>query len=180
MDLSGKPVAQFPVQLEPVDAPQQKGAQGAVAFTDSEGRFRFYGLPPGLYRLRAMSQGKETSQTLRIEGRKREEPVTLVLDLPPRVYLHIRVEQQRDRARELAKHLETQGFVVPGIERVEAGPTTAELRYYFPGDAQEANEVVALLQAAGLTVSPRHLSGREQVPGVRPRLYELWLDPGVR
>ena len=46
----------------------------------------------------------------------------------PRVFLHIRSEDQRDQAQFFADRLIESAYVVPGIQRVETGPNRIEFR----------------------------------------------------
>src|SRR5439155_13327355 len=60
--------------------------------------------------------------------------------LPPSIYIHIRDEEQRPKARQLKQQLEEKGIVVPGIEKVDKGPPGTDLRYCGESESDEANE----------------------------------------
>lgn len=98
----------------------------------------------------------------------------------PRVYIHIRREDQRERAAALGRALEEAGFVVPGIERlVDIGPNESELRYFRQLDAEmaDAEFAAATLRAAGLPIDAKFVAGFEDSTQIRARHYELWLAP---
>jgi len=94
----------------------------------------------------------------------------------PRVYFHIRSEEQRDKAKQLGDELSSAlSVAVPGVQRVTSGPEKNELRYFDSANVEEARSIATVLsQESGLTVQPVLLSGYEGL--VRPRHYELWLS----
>jgi hypothetical protein len=94
----------------------------------------------------------------------------------PRVYFHIRSEEQRDKAKQLGDELSSAlSVAVPGVQRVTSGPEKNELRYFDSANVEEARSIATVLsQESGLTVQPLLLSGYEGL--VRPRHYELWLS----
>jgi hypothetical protein len=97
---------------------------------------------------------------------------------PPRVYVHIREEEDRSFARSLEEGLEANGFIVPGIERVgRRAPNTSQLRYFRKFEEPEANEIVEVLRALGVEVKSEYIGGHERSTAIRPRHYELWLAP---
>jgi septal ring factor EnvC (AmiA/AmiB activator) len=97
---------------------------------------------------------------------------------PPRVYIQIVDEAQRQKAREFQSVLQQRGYVVPGIENVGRkgikGPTTTEVRYdnRNPGDADKAAQIAAIIhdhyQIAAL---PRPLPGRLKLAR---GAFEVW------
>jgi hypothetical protein len=97
--------------------------------------------------------------------------------LPPRVYVHIRSEEQRPAARTLSAAIEQAGFSVPGIQRVDVGPAHSELRYFRGSDPQDVEGISKALAAAGVTVQPADLSAGFRGANIRARHYELWLAP---
>ncbi|HEX8164146.1 MAG TPA: hypothetical protein VF538_19910 [Pyrinomonadaceae bacterium] len=97
--------------------------------------------------------------------------------LPPRVYMHIRNESQRGKAEQIAAKLQERGFIVPGIERLDAGPANAELRYFNGSEPVDTQALVNALNELGLKVNPVDLSNRyKNSTSIRPRHYELWVD----
>jgi cell division protein FtsB len=97
--------------------------------------------------------------------------------LPPRIYIHIGDESQRDKAKSAAGSLQQKGYLVPGIENVgpDRAPKLSQLRYYQddsfgPGDSKD---IVSTLEDRGINVAPKDSlngSGRSH----RPRHYEIW------
>ncbi len=97
-------------------------------------------------------------------------------DLKPRVYFHIRNESERTQAKQIAKNLENSAnVVVPGVQRLDAGPSVTELRYFKSGEEQEANQIASALSSLGLKVETRYVKGFESSNKIRPRHYELWI-----
>jgi hypothetical protein len=100
-------------------------------------------------------------------------------NLLPRVYIHIRSEQDRARSADVAKTLKASGIVVPGIERlVDRGPSASQLRYFRKSDEAEAKRIVGLLTASGVVVSPTYIAGYETSDNIRPAHFELWFALG--
>lgn len=92
----------------------------------------------------------------------------------PRIYIHIRSEDDRMRARALGQQLEAFGYTVPGVERLtEIGPPSAQLRFFREEDEAGAKLIAQQLRRLGVTVKPHETSGR-----VRPGHYELWFPRG--
>lgn len=98
--------------------------------------------------------------------------------ITPRVYLHIVAEHQRSAARAVQRVLEDAGFVVPGIERVTAGPRRSELRFFSSAEADGADRIRGLVADAGPTLVVRDLSARyASSASIRPGHYEIWFGP---
>jgi hypothetical protein len=97
----------------------------------------------------------------------------------PRVYIHIRKEDQREKAREIGFKLENAGFSAPGIERlVEIGPNTNQLRFFRKAEVDEAAKIVDFLSSIGIETELVDLSAKyETSSAIRPRHYELWFSP---
>jgi hypothetical protein len=113
------------------------------------------------------AQGNKTDQT----------------SLPPRVYIQIAAESQRQFAKSLQASLRNENFIAPGIENVGKRvniriPGITEIRYYKDEEKPEAVRLVALLKnlKPGLQVNetPQKITGDES--GVRPRHYEIWFS----
>ncbi|MBV8036623.1 hypothetical protein [Roseateles sp.] len=101
--------------------------------------------------------------------------------LPPRVYLQIGDEADRDAAKRLREVLGTANVLAPGIELVDARriPARSELRYCEGKlDADALARVGAALQQARLSVEPRPLA-----PAICERVrfnqMEVWLQRGT-
>lgn len=94
----------------------------------------------------------------------------------PLVFIHIRSDAQRAKARELERNLARLGIVVSGIRVDEKGPLHTDLRYFRSGERDEANYLRGVLGRMGMSTARTTLvSGYEPI-AVR-RHYELWLAP---
>lgn len=98
------------------------------------------------------------------------------LAIKPRVYVHIRTEAQREQALKLVANLGTRVNVdVPGIERLDTGPKTTELRYFRKVDEPEARQIAEALTALETPAAAVYVPGYEASTGIRQRHYELWI-----
>src|SRR5205823_3983339 len=100
-----------------------------------------------------------------------------------RVYVHIREETQRPQAIDDAKRIQTKlgaDYILPGIQRVEKGPSATELRYFRPSEEKEAHAIAQALKDSGIDAKVQYITGYEQSTGIRPRHFELWYGPPVR
>jgi hypothetical protein len=96
--------------------------------------------------------------------------------IPPRIYIQIAREDQRQRAAQVTRQLQARGYVVPGIENVGRRariPRVSELRYYSTGAAQsDIDDILGFLRSLGVKLAqPVQV---RQAASVRPRHYELW------
>lgn len=94
--------------------------------------------------------------------------------LPPRVYFQIAREDQRRRAAQVARQLQANGYIVPGIENVgrrASGPT--ELRYCSWEETvkQDIESITSLLVKLSIRIKPQLI---RNCTNVRPRHYEIW------
>jgi hypothetical protein len=121
-----------------------------------------------LERERLFARIAELEQALRPASPPSEESV------PPRVYFHIRSENQRDKAQEYAQAISENFYNVPGIQRVDTGPGQIELRYFRQKEKDEAQAIAAVLKSLKVDVSLRYIRGYETSTLIRPRHYELW------
>ncbi len=95
-----------------------------------------------------------------------------------RVYLHIREESQRPKARAIGKRLQAQGYIVPGIERLPKGPARSEVKYFKQADAAEGKRLAEDLRQAGVADAQAvYAEGYENSGRVRRRHFEVWLGP---
>jgi flagellar basal body-associated protein FliL len=103
---------------------------------------------------------------------------------PPRIYIQISAESQREVARELALRIEREkvggeSIVVPGVQ-LKASTVNA-LRCFRASECEEAARLVgivnSLLQTPKLSVQDFTQDGAKSNP--RPRQYEIWLAPGA-
>lgn len=103
-----------------------------------------------------------------------------VQNLPARVYIHIRDEKQRDAARQIENKLEEKDLNVPGIERLDTGPNTTELRFFRQNEAGEVDGVVNLLHTLNVPdAKAKYVPGYENSKAMRIRHYELWFSPSA-
>ena len=101
-------------------------------------------------------------------------PVTAKI-LPPRVYIQIKDESQRARAKEVAEKLKAGGLIVPGIENVgEKAPPQTELRYFNQAASNEVSNITDILQGENIKVKEVLVPGQENANKIRARHYELW------
>lgn len=103
--------------------------------------------------------------------------------LKTRVYFHIRDNAQRPSALALKAALERAGLdlVVPGIQRLDVGPTQgSELRYFRDDERSEAEGIGRALVAAGSgALVVKKVPGYETSTQIRRRHFELWLKPAA-
>lgn len=95
--------------------------------------------------------------------------------VPPRVYIQIMNAGQYRRAREVARKLQAQGFLVPGVENMERKghrQSSSDVRFN-PADesaAKDTESIRAVLGGFGVKLRDVRLPAN-----ARPRQYELWL-----
>jgi len=100
--------------------------------------------------------------------------------LVPRVYFHIRTEDQRQKAKPLADALIAAGFSVPGIENVgKKAPSETQLRYFEQTDQVEKDRTHIREVLSGLNVKAKevYISPTQGSIGMRPRHFEIWFGP---
>jgi hypothetical protein len=94
--------------------------------------------------------------------------------VPARVYFQIGREDQRRHAAAVARQLQDNGYLVPGIENV--GPKASgqtELRFCTSDEAakQDLDQITNLLIKLSIKVKQQPISNCRNV---RPRHYEVW------
>jgi hypothetical protein len=94
--------------------------------------------------------------------------------VPARVYFQIQREDQRRHASEVARQLQDNGYLVPGIENVgqkASGPT--QLRFCASDEAarQDLDQITNLLLKLSIRVKQQSIS---KCGNIRPRHYEVW------
>ena len=127
----------------------------------------------------SQQQKKEVASLIeRIPEQSRQKVVEQTYEKSPdaarsvaRVYLQIAGESQRPLAQRLQKLLASEGFVVPGIERVARAPRESELRFFRSEEGPTARRIVALASRAGLNLSPQLIQGRK----APVNQFEVWL-----
>lgn len=97
----------------------------------------------------------------------------------PRVFVHTPTYRDRPVIEEVGKALYAAGYELPDT-RVAAGKTDGDVRFFFPGDRREANEIKALIEGElrkhGYPVSLQLLErdGRK-FQYAAPGKIEVWL-----
>lgn len=93
--------------------------------------------------------------------------------IPPRIYIHIAREEQRERARGVTRALQAGGYVVPGIENVgDKSPRASQLRHFRnSSEPRDIEDITGQLRKIGVRVS---VPPESRGANVRPRHYELW------
>jgi predicted nucleic acid-binding Zn-ribbon protein len=115
-------------------------------------------------------QGEQTKETVEKILAQTED----TRQLPPRIYVQIAREDQRKHAAEVARQLQSRGYIVPENENVRGkAPTTSQLR--FCSNDKTAEEDVAgitkTLQSISISVTSYRLPN---CGNVRARHYEIW------
>lgn len=96
----------------------------------------------------------------------------------PRVFIHIRSESQRSAAQKVTSTLRQQGYQVPGIQiLVKTGPDKTQVRYFHSEEEVEAQKVLDLLAASGVTNAAKTPTLIPGYPDIRRRQYEIWFAP---
>src|SRR5258705_8733387 len=106
--------------------------------------------------------------------------------IPARIYIQVGREDQRKRAAEVARKLQAQGYVVPGLEHkisfelnrirgieVRPAPRVSQLRYYQDNavSQKDIHDIVTLLHAMGVELKQVLLP---PLRVARARHYEIW------
>lgn len=101
--------------------------------------------------------------------------------IAPRIYMHIREESQRERAKQIAEKLREREYVVPGIQKVgmnKSWSDKTELRYFREREEGEAEDIVEILKTLGLNDTiKQYIPGYENSTKIRDRHYEIWVGP---
>lgn len=95
--------------------------------------------------------------------------------IPTRVYIQVGSDSSRALANQITGALQTNGFIVPGVERVSDVPRGPELRYFRTADKAEADRAVALIGARVRGLKVVLVPGYENSTAIRPRHLELWM-----
>lgn len=106
-------------------------------------------------------------------------------NLPPRFYINIAGESQREQARKLKDALTAKGYLVPRINtQGNNAPPTNELRYFRLNETgmPAPKDIVTLLNEASSTQwNDKYIVGYENSTNMRPGHFELWFaaPPGT-
>lgn len=97
---------------------------------------------------------------------------------PDGVYVHVaNSTEQLKRGQLLATFLRNAGFKVEGVQRVDAVPNHAQLRFYFSdANSAQASKIGEVLRSHGVTIDEQDLSPRYLKQGCPPPgVFELWI-----
>ena len=98
--------------------------------------------------------------------------------LPSRVYLHVRNDEQKQKATEISNILSRGGFSVPGIQVLSEGPKTTELRYFRKREEEYAKAALDLVKE-NVEIKLTYVPGYEASTGIRDRHFEIWFAEGA-
>lgn len=97
------------------------------------------------------------------------------IEQTPRIYLHVEGDADKAAASEVETLLESNGWVVPGIQRVgSTSPSTSQLRYFRDSEKSTAEAIHSALANAGHKFSLTYISGYEDSKAIRPMHFEIW------
>jgi len=125
--------------------------------------------------LAANQQTLQAQTVLSLQAKTPEDlSATPVTAVRARIYPEVwNATQKQEFATALAT-LPRAGFSVMRFETITVGPSKNDLRYFKNANANEANQIAALLAKAGLTVQVVYVAGFEANSNIRDRTYELW------
>jgi hypothetical protein len=101
--------------------------------------------------------------------------------LLPRIYMQTVNAADLPRANAIRQALQTDGFLVLGIENVPGanGLKNTDVRFYHAAEKDEAARIAQALQKAGeKTVNLNYLKQFENSTRARPNHFEVWLANG--
>lgn len=153
-----------------------------IASTDQEQRILALNIlravDPDLASKLALAVSEAEPQASRVKEVAQQVAKEARAQIPARIYVHIREEEDRSQAQSIEQHLEAGGFDVPGIQKVgRNAPQASELRYFRRSDKPEATQIVERLKPIGVESKLNYISGYENSRAIPPRHYELWLAP---
>lgn len=104
---------------------------------------------------------------------------TSMTRIPARIYIQIARADQQQRAEEVARQLQTKGYIVPDIENVgDDSPNDSDLRYYENNYLeQDIKEISSFLRSINI---PLKLRPQPKNANARPRHYELYFGKNYR
>lgn len=94
-----------------------------------------------------------------------------IAQAPPRVFIHVTDDGQRQKAAQLAQALKGADFIVPGIEKRPEQIKGNQVKFFRPEDKAVADKVAAILSAQGLPPRLVPVTGTKALPGQ----LEVWL-----
>ncbi|MGI0486269.1 hypothetical protein ACN4EK_12585 [Pantanalinema rosaneae CENA516] len=96
----------------------------------------------------------------------------------PLVYIQIRDQSQKKIAQSLSNTLTKEGFIVPGLDQVNTGPSNrTQVRYFRPQDKEIADNLVKTLQTSG--IQGQVVSQLTKTSKANQKHFEIWFSPNV-
>ncbi len=127
---------------------------------------------------RAVSETEQEPSTVRAVATQVAQTAAAVASETPRIYVHIRDSRSMTTAKEVGELLTSQGYFVPGIEKlVDIGPSSNQLRYFRKGEESTAKSIANVIQEGGIEVTTTYIGGYEKSSAIKPLHFELWFAP---
>jgi septal ring factor EnvC (AmiA/AmiB activator) len=120
--------------------------------------------------------GQQVQEAFRAEIASRPETAQLLA----RVWLHIRDESQRAKAKTVAQALVTAGFSVPGIEMVgDKSPKENQVRYFEKNDqvTKDCDAIVDVAAKMNITLKKQYIPPSPDLVAIQARHYEIFFGP---
>ena len=134
-----------------------------------------------LMQIKKDSAGRSVAQEIKISGSTtaKSEATAALSMIPVQVFLHIALESQRQKAKDVAAALGQKGFVIPGIENITGkadAPKNTNVRYFNDEDKMAADIIASVLKEKGFIDANAY-----RVPQykVTPGSVEVWFSAGI-
>lgn len=103
------------------------------------------------------------------------EQKNAVPTIKPRIYVHYNDESSKPEMDKLSESLKANGYILPGLDKVEYSIDPPQLKYFKAAEEEKAKEVLERLKALGYdNVKLVYVRGNENNKGIRPYHFELW------
>jgi len=103
------------------------------------------------------------------------EQKNAVPTIKPRIYVHYHVESLKPEMDKLSESLKGNGYILPGLDKVEYSIDPPQLKYFKAAEEEKAKEVLERLKALGYdNVKLVYVRGNENNKNIRPYHFELW------
>lgn len=126
---------------------------------------------------------RQTIETVQQQDTRLSPAQSVVNNLPYKVFLQIRDNDDRPTAVLVQRALIANGIIAPGIELVaDHGPDKNTVFYFHPEDLKEAQAISQKLTAAGIPTEPvdgSHYTTLKAI-SVPQRQLEIWLIKGAK
>ncbi len=127
----------------------------------------------------AVADAEPDKSELKIAATRIADEAKASIERIPRIYLHVDGSPEKTAATEVEKLLESQGWVVPGIERMGSKlPRSSQLRYFKASEKEPAEKIHKVLADAGYDMSLNYINGYEESESIRPMHFEIWFASG--